>query len=130
MVSAALASMCCILPLSLGTRGLSATVVAAFFEPLKPWFLALAALLLGIGFNLAFRCPPEGEVCSPNSRALSKISKPAVRVSTIAIVALVITRLSQGNAASPLASYSLHHRLSGFALMPSSPATWLFVTPG
>ena len=50
VLSAALASVCCILPLGLGVLGLSTTAVAAFFEPLRPWFLALAALLLGVGF--------------------------------------------------------------------------------
>ena len=57
VVSAALASMCCILPLSLGAIGLSTTAVAVFFEPLRPWFLALAALLLGLGFYFALRRP-------------------------------------------------------------------------
>ncbi len=99
VVSAALASMCCILPLGLGALGLSTTVVAAFFEPLRPWFLALAALLLGSGFYFAFRSPPEGEVCSPESRALSKISKPALWVSTIAVVALALVPSISGIAA-------------------------------
>jgi copper chaperone CopZ len=91
--------MCCILPLGLGALGLSTTVVAAFFEPLRPWFLALAALLLGSGFYFAFRSPPEGEVCSPESRALSKISKPALWVSTIAVVALALVPSISGIAA-------------------------------
>ena len=55
VVSAALASMCCILPLGLGALGLSTTVVAAFFEPLRPWFLALAGALLGLGLYFALR---------------------------------------------------------------------------
>lgn len=90
VVSAALASMCCILPLGLGALGLSTTLAAAFFEPLRPGFLALAALLLSIGFYFAFRRPLQGEVCSPDSRATSKLSKPALWVSTLAVVALAL----------------------------------------
>jgi mercuric ion transport protein len=88
VLSAALASMCCILPLGLGLLGLSTTAVAAFFEPLRPWFLMLAALLLGVGFYFAFRAPPEGEICNTSSRSLSRFSKPALWLSTVAVLGL------------------------------------------
>jgi len=90
VVSAALASMCCILPLGLGVLGLSTTAVAAFFEPLRPWFLTLAALLLAVGFYFAFRAPAEGEVCDTDSRSLARLSKPTLWISTVAVLALAL----------------------------------------
>lgn len=99
VVSAALASMCCILPLGLGVLGLSTTLVAAFFEPLRPWFLTLAALLLGIGYYFEFRSPPTGEVCSPDSRVASKLSKPSLWLSTFAVMALALFPSISGIAA-------------------------------
>ncbi len=93
VVSAVLASMCCILPLAFGAIGLSTTVLAAFFEPLRPWFLALAALLLAVGFFFALRRPTErakGEACYADSRWLSKLSKPALLLSTAAVIGLAL----------------------------------------
>ena len=90
VVSAALASMCCILPLGLGVAGLSTTAVAAFFEPLRPWFLTLAALLLVVGFYLAFRAPAAGTVCDTDSRPLARLSKPTLWLSTVAVLALAL----------------------------------------
>jgi copper chaperone CopZ len=99
VVSAALASMCCILPLGFGVLGLSTTVVAAFFENLRPWFLTLAALLLGVGFYFALRRPVEGEVCSTDSSSLSKLAKPALWIPTIAVLALALFPSISGIAA-------------------------------
>jgi copper chaperone CopZ len=92
--------MCCILPFGLGAVGLSTTVVAAFFEPLRPWFLALAALLLGVGFFFALRRPTVGAACNTNSRWLSKLSKPALLLSTAAVIGLALFPSISGVAAS------------------------------
>jgi copper chaperone CopZ len=91
--------MCCILPLGLGALGLSTSVVSAFFEPLRPWLLSLAALLLGIGFYFAFRKPAQGEVCNTDSQTLPKLSKPALWVSTAVVVALALFPSISGIAA-------------------------------
>lgn len=90
VVSAALASMCCLLPLALGGLGLSMTAVATFFEPLRPWFLAIAALLLAIGFYFVLRAPAEGEVCDSETSRLPRLSKPSLWLSTVAVVALAL----------------------------------------
>lgn len=90
LVSAALASMCCILPLGLGVAGLSTTAIAAFFEPLRPWFLALTGLLLSIGFYFALRRPIEGEACGTEWRRLTRLSKLTLWLSTVAVVALAL----------------------------------------
>lgn len=90
VISAALSSMCCILPLGLGTLGLSTTLVAAFFEALRPWFLALAAALVALGFYFALRTPRGEEACSTQAGRLAKLSKPALWISTVAVLALAM----------------------------------------
>ncbi|MBW2292662.1 MAG: cation transporter [Deltaproteobacteria bacterium] len=90
VISAALASMCCILPLGLGALGISTTLVAAFFEPLRPWFLALAAALVALGFYFALRTPRGEEACSTEAGRLAKLSKPALWISTAAVLLLAM----------------------------------------
>ena len=91
VVSAALASMCCILPLSFGALGLSTTVVAAFFETLRPWFPTLATLLLGVGIYFALRRPARGEVC-PDSHSDVVFSTSRVSI----FIAVLTSQLSRG----------------------------------
>lgn len=88
--SAALASMCCILPLGLGVLGISSSVVAAFFVPLRPFFLGLAASLLVLGIYFAFRRPAEGAACASDSRTLSKLSRPTLWISTVLVIGLAM----------------------------------------
>ncbi len=90
VVSAGLASMCCILPLGFGALGISTSVAAGFFEPLRPWFLTSAALLLSAGFYFALRQPAQGEACATDSRKLSKLSKPALWLSTVFVIGLAL----------------------------------------
>lgn len=65
-VGAAIASaLCCIGPLLYVSLGVGAGL-ASTFEPLRPWFLGGAALLLGLGFYHVYgrrrpRCAPDGE---------------------------------------------------------------------
>lgn len=50
LVSALLASACCIGPVLLGTAGLSALGLSTLFESFRPVLLGLTFLLLGAGF--------------------------------------------------------------------------------
>lgn len=90
VIAAALASMCCILPLGLGAIGLSGAVVSALFEPLRPYFLGLSGVLLAVGFYLAFRRPVEGKACSTNALGLSRASRPTLFVATLATVGFAL----------------------------------------
>lgn len=99
VASAALASMCCILPLGFGALGISTSVVAGIFEPLRPWFLTLAALLLSAGFFFAFRRPVEGEACATNTRTISRLSKPTLWISTVLVIGLAFFSSFSGIAA-------------------------------
>ena len=79
VISAALASACCWLPLLLITFGVSAAGVAGFFEAYHPYFVAGALVMLGIGFyTVYFRretCAPDSACAAPNRRlrAFSRI---------------------------------------------------------
>jgi mercuric ion transport protein len=102
VVVAALASMCCILPLGLGAIGLTGAVASAFFEPLRPYFLAVAGALLALGFYFAFRASRSGEACSTGSSGLSRASRPTLFVAALgtAVLALFpsISGLASGGA--------------------------------
>ncbi len=70
VVAAFLASLCCLGPLFLGGLGLG-TVLVATFAPLRPYFLALSAILLAVGFYFVYRKP------SPFRLATAKHAHPA-----------------------------------------------------
>ena len=79
LVAGFLASACCIGPVILGAAGLGTLGLAAALEPFRPWFLALTAMLLVIGFYSAYRplpaeaCGPEGACARPESRRAQRI---------------------------------------------------------
>lgn len=62
VVSAALASVCCIGPVVLAALGLGGVGLAAGLEKYRPYFLLATAILLGIGFFQAYR--HRDESCS------------------------------------------------------------------
>jgi copper chaperone CopZ len=90
VVAAAFASMCCILPLGLGAIGLSGAMASAFFEPLRPYFLAVSAALLALGFYFSYRVPRNGEVCSASSSKLSLASRPTLLLATLGTLTLAL----------------------------------------
>ena len=90
-VAAFVASLCCLGPLILGGVGLGAAMVATF-APLRPYFLALSAVLLASGFYFVYHKPRvvqacEGEVCAPQSRT-RRMAKPLLWLATAAVLAL------------------------------------------
>lgn len=89
-IAAFVASLCCLGPLFLGV-GLGAALVA-FFAPLRPYFLALSAVLLAAGFYFVYRRPKaaqacEREVCAPESRTC-RMAKPLLWLAAVGVVAL------------------------------------------
>ena len=88
-----LASLCCLGPLLLGGLGLG-TALAATFAPLRPYFLALSASLLALGFYSVYRKPKpaqvcEGAVCSPQAPR-RRAAKAMLWLATIAVLALAL----------------------------------------
>ncbi len=103
-LAAFLASVCCLGPLVLGGVGLSAALVATF-APLRPYFLALSAVLLAAGFYFAYRKPRraeegEAQACAPESRA-RLLAKPMLWLATLAVAALAFFPSYGGKLVSP-----------------------------
>src|SRR5438132_10638740 len=65
VVSALLASVCCIGPLVLAVLGIGGAGLLARFEVYRPVFTVATFALLGVGFWLAYRKPKviEGDAC-------------------------------------------------------------------
>ena len=86
-----LASACCIGPLILGAIGVGSLGFGAWLAPARPWFLSLTAILLAIGFYLAYRplradACEAGEACdSPKSRRPHRIMLWSVTVVAVAL---------------------------------------------
>ncbi len=91
LVAAVFASACCILPLVLGGLGISAVAVAGLFEPIRAYFLAATALLLGAGFYFSYfrkqECAPVGE-CELPRLGLRRFHRSMLWLGTLAVVAL------------------------------------------
>lgn len=89
--AAFLASLCCLGPVFLGGAGLGA-VLAATFAPLRPYFLAVSAILLAGGFYFVYRKPRAaeacaGETCGPHSKA-GRMAKPLLWLASVAVLTL------------------------------------------
>lgn len=72
VLSAFLASACCVGPLVLALLGLGGGALLASFEPYRPYFMVVTFSLLGFGFWLQYRTPKlkAGEACDcPTPRA-------------------------------------------------------------
>jgi len=89
-LSAVASSACCWLPLlSIGV-GFSAAGAVAFFDHYRPWFLAIAVVLLGAGFFLNYRRDPTcepGDDCPMPNPMLKRFSRAMLWVSTLFVVA-------------------------------------------
>lgn len=57
IVSAILASACCVGPLILALLGIGGGALLAKFEPYRPYFMVVTFALLGAGFYFAYRTP-------------------------------------------------------------------------
>jgi len=79
LIAGLLASICCIGPLVFGAVGLGSLGFAAALAPLRPWFLGLTAILIAMGFFLAYR-PRGQEVCAPGECARLPASRRGQRV--------------------------------------------------
>ena len=96
VVSAVLASACCVLPLVLASVGLGAVGFATVLEPYRPLFIAVTLVFLGISFYLTYR-RPRGQACAPGSACAP--ASGAGRAGKIAL--WVITALVLGILAFP-----------------------------
>lgn len=107
--AAFVASLCCLGPLVLGGAGLGAVLMATF-APLRPYFLAVSAVLLVLGFYFVYRQPRSAEacaeeVCAVDSRA-RRAAKPLLWLATLAVLALALFPYYGGRLVSPTAASS------------------------
>ena len=82
------ASICCIGPLVLATLGLGGAAIAVSFEPYRPWFILVTAVLLGAGFFQAYRRLPAG-ACGPDGACEMSARRRRMR-SALWIVSLIV----------------------------------------
>ena len=90
--AAVLSSICCIGPVVLAGLGIGAVTAAQQFAPLRPYFLALTAILLGFGFYFAYRkskpaAACAGEVC--DTPRVARWGRPLLWIATVIVLALV-----------------------------------------
>lgn len=94
IISAILASLCCVGPFVLVMLGVSGAWVGNLraFEPYRPIFILLTIGVLGAGFYSIYKKPKE--VCEPGSLCAvprtKKASKIVLWVATIFVVFLLI----------------------------------------
>jgi len=89
VLTAAVSSACCWLPLMLLGFGASAAGIGLYFETLRPYFLVASSLLLGLGFYLNYfrkpKCEPGG-VCEQPNPSLQRFSRLLLWLSTAAVL--------------------------------------------
>ena len=83
------ASVCCILPVVVAVLGFGSAALGATLEPIRPYFIGLTAVLLGVAFFQEYRtdnaCAP-GQSCQlPESRHRQRLA-----LWTIAILAALL----------------------------------------
>lgn len=91
--AAAVASACCWLPLLLIVVGASAAGVSAFFDQVRPWFLAASVILLAVGFYLNYfrreECE-EGAACATPNRTMQRTSRVMLWFATAGVLAFAL----------------------------------------
>lgn len=88
VITAGLASLCCIGPLVAVGLGLGAFGASALFEELRPYLLGVTAALLGTAFYFAYR-KPSAEACADGSCAVAP-GKKSRKVTLWLVTALVV----------------------------------------
>lgn len=93
LAAAAAASVCCWLPLLLIGFGVSAGGVAAWFEQYRPIFLAVAGVLLALGFYLVYRpaaaCKP-GSTCETPRPKLRRFNQASIWIAAVLVAAFAL----------------------------------------
>jgi mercuric ion transport protein len=98
------ASLCCVGPLVFALLGLGAFGASAVFEPLRPYLLAGAVLLLAFGFYATYwrrptACAP-GEACAPQNT--SRAGRLMLWCMTVLVVAFALSPYYVGSIGSAL----------------------------
>jgi mercuric ion transport protein len=96
IVSAFIASACCVGPLVFALLGLGGAGLLVKFEPYRPYFIAITVALLGSGFYLTYRKPKsallqgaEGDACACPAPRTNLAGRVMLWVATV-LVALFL----------------------------------------
>lgn len=93
LAAAIAASACCWLPLLLIGFGVSAGGVAAWFEQYRPIFLAVAGVLLALGFYLVYRPAPAcepGSACETPRPKLRRFNQASIWIAAVLVAAFAL----------------------------------------
>ena len=91
VISAFMASICCVGPLLFALLGIGGAGLLVKLEPYRPYFVALTSVLLGTGFYFTYRKSPlemsEGEVCEtcPTPTA-NRLGKATLWIATVFVI--------------------------------------------
>lgn len=93
VVTAFIASACCVGPLVLALLGLGGGALLVKFEPYRPYFAAVTVGLLGLGFWLQYRTPKPaadaGVACDCPAPRANKAGRVMLWVATVLVVAFL-----------------------------------------
>lgn len=97
ILSAVLASICCVGPLALGALGLGGVGFAVGLEKYRPYFLAATAMFLAVGFYQAYF---RREICVDGSCKVGSGSRAAK--ATLWVLALAVAGIASFPSWAPL----------------------------
>lgn len=91
ILSAFIASACCVGPLVLALLGLGGGALLVKFEPYRPIFTAVTLVLLGAGFWLQYRKPKavsasDGDACGCPAPRANRAGRVMLWVATVLVV--------------------------------------------
>jgi len=84
---------CCVFPAAFSFLGAGGLTFAMALMPYRPYFVALTALFLGVGFYFAYR-PQPAQQCAPGAACATQQSRKLQRVSLWVIAILTLALLA------------------------------------
>ena len=96
IVSAFLASVCCVGPLVFALLGLGGGALLVKFEPYRPYFTVLTLALLGAGFYFTYRKPKlesvgEGDACGCPAPRTNRVGRIMLWISTLLVLGFLLS---------------------------------------
>ena len=95
VIAAFLSSLCCILPLLFVLLGVGSLGMAAVFEPLRPYMMGGAVILLALAYYWIYFRADKSAACEPGEECAAKPASRASRlglwIATLAVVLFALT---------------------------------------
>lgn len=88
VVSAFLASLCCLGPLVFALLGIGGAGLLVKFEPYRPYFMAATLALLGAGFYFTYRKPKPlaGPDCDCEHPKANRVGRALLWIATVMVI--------------------------------------------